>query len=122
MQFDEKYQDFFKKFLLVVENINENVCVIDFSVLCFVVFGCFGLFRFRYNGSERICMYLFYFSGLVMDSMGQIIVGDWMNICLDIVDKDGQFIRLFVGLILNILLVISIDDEENLWVGEFYIG
>lgn len=67
-------------------------------------------------------MYFFYFSGLVMDSMGQIIVGDWMNICLDIVDKDGQFIRLLVGLILNILLVISIDDEENLWVGEFYIG
>lgn len=67
-------------------------------------------------------MYLFYFSGLVMDSMGQIIVGDWMNICLDIVDKDGQFVRLLVGLILNILLVISIDDEENLWVGEFYIG
>lgn len=54
----------------MVENINENVCVIDFSVLCFVVFGCFGLFRFSYNGSERICMYLFYFSGLVMDSMG----------------------------------------------------
>lgn len=67
-------------------------------------------------------MYLFYFSGLVMDSMGQIIVGDCMNMCLDIVDKDGQFIRLLVGLILNILLVISIDDEENLWVGEFYIG
>lgn len=67
-------------------------------------------------------MYFFYFSGLVMDSMGQIIVGDWMNMCLDIVDKDGQFIRLLVGLILNILLVISIDDEENLWVGEFYIG
>lgn len=67
-------------------------------------------------------MYFFYFSGLVMDSMGQIIVGDWMNICLDIVDKDGQFVRLLVGLILNILLVISIDDEENLWVGEFYIG
>lgn len=122
MQFDEKHQDLFKKPSSVAENINENVCVIDSSAPCLVVLGRSGLFRFRYNGSERTRTYSFYPSGLATDSMGQIIVGDRMNTCLDIVDKDGQFVRSLAGSILNIPSAISIDDEENLWVGEFHTG
>lgn len=96
--------------------------MIDSSAPCLVVLSRSGLFRFRYNGSQRTRTYSFYPSGLATDSMGQIIVGDRMNTCLDIVDKDGQFVRSLAGSILNIPSAISIDDEENLWVGEFHTG
>lgn len=122
IQFDDKDQDLFKKPSAVAENRNGNICVVDSGALSLVVLHKSGSLRFRYTGSQRTRTYSFHPSGLATDSLGQIIVGDRMNTCLDIVDKDGQFIRSLAGTILNIPSAISIDDEENLWVGEFHTG
>lgn len=122
IQFDDKDQDLFKKPTSVAENVNENICVIDSSSQSLVVLNKGGLFRFKYNGSQKTHLHTFYPSGLATDNLGQIVVGDRMNTCLDIIDKDGQFIRSIAGSILNIPSAISVDDEENLWVGEFHTG
>ncbi|XP_048743673.2 uncharacterized protein LOC125657082 [Ostrea edulis] len=122
IQFDDKEQDLFKKPSSLAENANENICVIDSSAQSLVVLTKFGLFRFRYNGSQKTRTYSFQPSGLATDSIGQIIVGDRMNTCLDIIDRDGQFIRSIAGSLLNIPSAISIDDNENLWVSEFHTG
>jgi hypothetical protein len=122
IQYDDKEQDLFKKPSSLAENRNENICVIDSSALCLMVLSKTGLFRFKYNGSQKTRTYCFQPSGLATDSLGQIIVGDRMNTCLDIIDRDGQFIRSIGGSIINIPSAISIDDNENLWVSEFHTG
>lgn len=73
------------------ENINFDVCVVDFIVNVVVVVSQVGKFRF-------ICMYfgfffmfkgLFNFVGIVLDSYGWILILDGNNKFIYILDKEG---------------------------------
>jgi hypothetical protein len=49
--------------------------------------------------------------------MSQIIVTDWNNACLHILDQNGQFLTCVDNCGLDKPLGLSVDSEGRLWVG-----
>jgi hypothetical protein len=103
--------------LYVVENNNGDVCASDTNACTVVVVNKSGRFRFRYDGTPARREEPFYPVHIVTDSMSQIIVADYNNDCLHILDQNGQFLRCVDNCGLNYSYGLSVDSEGRLWVG-----
>ena len=122
IQFDDKGAKLFYRPTAVVENINDDICVINMGSKGLVVVDKAGRLRFTYDGTQASFPFFFSPTSLVTDSLGQILIADAMNSCLHILDENGILIRCIGRSILNIVSDLSIDENENLWVGELHSG
>ncbi|XP_062582460.1 uncharacterized protein LOC134244214 [Saccostrea cucullata] len=102
--------------LFVAENINEDVCASNCNDDSVTVVNKKGRFRYRYKGQHTMKKQ-FKPSTIVTDSVGSILMEDFGNECIHIIDQDGRFLcRLgFCGRL-------SIDKVGRLWVGEYGSG
>jgi hypothetical protein len=103
--------------LFVVENNNGDVCASDRNAKAVVVVNKSGRVRFRYDGTPARRKNAFYPKHIVTDSMSQIIVADYNNDCLHILDQNGQFLRCVDNCGLDYPNGLSVDSEGRLWVG-----
>lgn len=123
IQFDDQGRELFLKPQTIVENINENICVLNMGAKGLVVLDKFGKFRFSYDGSQANLPYFFRPTSVTSDYLGHLLITDAMNNCVHILDQDGQFLLGCVGRsMLNIAADLSLDENDNLWVGELHTG
>jgi hypothetical protein len=76
-----------------------------------------GRVRFRYDGTPARRKETFNPEHLITDSMSQIIVTDYNNACLHILNANGQFMRCLDNCGLDKPIGLSIDSLGRLWVG-----
>lgn len=117
---DEKGDLIFGKdkwMLFLVENRNEDICVSDYNADSVVAVDKAGRVRFRYNGSPAGGPEPFSPRQIVTDSLGQIIVADYNNVCIHILEQNGQFLKCLDKCGFHSLCGLSIDNMERLWVG-----
>ncbi|XP_061186406.1 uncharacterized protein LOC133194470 [Saccostrea echinata] len=106
--------------LLLSENTNGDICASDPNANIVTVLDKLGRVRFRYDGTPARMKEAFYPSQTVTYSMNQIIVADYNNGCLHILDENGQFLRCVYTCELNSPYGLSVDSEGRLWVGLCY--
>ncbi|XP_062614725.1 E3 ubiquitin-protein ligase TRIM71-like [Saccostrea cucullata] len=117
---DEHKNLIFKEGLLslpMAENNNGDICVSDRNADIVIVVDKTGRVRFRYDGTPARREKSFRPRQIVTDSMSQIIVIDYDNACLHILDQDGQFLRCVDNCGLDKPSDLSLDSEGRLWVG-----
>ena len=102
--------------LCMSENNNGDVCVSDLNVDTVVVVDKTGRIRFRYDGAPARREKSFDPRGIVTDALSQIIVTDYNNDCLHVLDQDGQFLRCVDDCGLEKPVRLSVDSEGRLWV------
>ncbi|XP_048740752.2 E3 ubiquitin-protein ligase TRIM9-like [Ostrea edulis] len=103
--------------LYVVENNNGDICASDNNADTVIVVDRSGRVRFRYDGTPARRKKSFNPKHIVTDSMSQIIVADYNNACLHILDQNGQFLRCVDNYGLDNPNGLSVDSEGRLWVG-----
>jgi sugar lactone lactonase YvrE len=103
--------------LCVVENNNGDVCAANANAKVVVVVNKSGRVRFRYDGTAARRKKSFNPGHIVTDSMSQIIVADYNNASLHILDQNGQFLRCVDNCGLVKPNGLSVDREGRLWVG-----
>nr|XP_022311986.1 tripartite motif-containing protein 3-like isoform X2 [Crassostrea virginica]XP_022311987.1 tripartite motif-containing protein 3-like isoform X2 [Crassostrea virginica]XP_022311988.1 tripartite motif-containing protein 3-like isoform X2 [Crassostrea virginica] len=103
--------------LFMSENNNGDVCVSDPNAGTVVVVDKTGRVRFRYDGTPASREKAFSPRGIVTDALNQIIVADYNNNCLHILDQNGQFLRCVDDCGLEHPFGLSVDSKGRLWVG-----
>lgn len=111
-----KYQIF------LTENINGDICASDRNSKAVISVDKLGKVRFRYNGKTSGIKKTFIPKQIASDSIGQVIVADYKNDCLHIMDQNGQFMRLVDNKGLERPTGLSLDKEGRLWVTLYYTG
>jgi hypothetical protein len=101
----------------VVENNNGDICASDNNAKMVVAVDKSGRVRFRYDGTPAGRKKTFSPEHLITDSMSQIIVADYNNACLHILNANGQFVRCLDNCGLDKPIGLSIDSVGRLWVG-----
>ncbi|XP_062583855.1 uncharacterized protein LOC134245599 [Saccostrea cucullata] len=118
---DEQGNQIFKNgrfSLFLVENVNGDICVSDPNAKILLVLDKRGRVKFRYDGTPAARQKkLFNPTQIATDSMRQIIVIDFNNSCLHILDQNGQFLRCVDNCGLCKPIGLSVDIEGRLWVG-----
>jgi DNA-binding beta-propeller fold protein YncE len=103
--------------LFVEENNNGDVCTSDINSQTVVVVDRSGRVRFRYDGAPAGRKESFSPVQIVTDAAGRIIVADYSNDCLHVLDPDGQFLLCVDNCGLDKPFGLSIDTTGRLWVG-----
>ncbi|XP_062573522.1 uncharacterized protein LOC134235407 [Saccostrea cucullata] len=122
IQFDDQGELLFFIPQAIVENRNEDICVVNGGAKGLVVVNKSGTLRFIYSGNQISQTFFFKPTSVVTDSFGQILVTDAMNSCVHILDEDGAFLRCLGQSMMNIPSDLDIDKNENLWIGEYHSG
>ena len=103
-------------FLMITENSKGDICVSDRNAETVTVVDRTGRVRFRYDGTTAGIKKSFGPTGIVTDSLSQIIVSDYNNDCLHILDQNGKFLKCVDNCGLHKPWGLSVDSEGRLWV------
>lgn len=104
------------------ENNNGDVCASDMNAGVLIAIDMEGRVRFRYDGTPVRKRDQFSPRNIVTDSLSQIIVTDYNNSCLHILDQNGQFLKCLECHGLNKINALSLDKDGRLWAGLFESG
>ncbi|XP_034327527.2 tripartite motif-containing protein 2-like [Magallana gigas] len=117
IQFNDKGQSLFSSggILCCCENQNLDICVSDCDAYLVVVVNQGGELRFMYTGSPSTTKQSFSPRGITGDSQSQILIADFNNNCIHILDQDGQFLCGLQG-----PWGLCVDTRDNLFVAECY--
>nr|XP_034306140.1 uncharacterized protein LOC117682518 isoform X1 [Crassostrea gigas] len=117
IQRDNKGQTLYGKPHYITENINGDVCVSDYNKHAVVVVDKSGQRRFSYTGQgSGLNPY-----GICTDVLGHILVCNDKSKTVHLLDQDGQFLSLLLTPQQGekCPLAVCVDDENNLWVGQY---
>ncbi|XP_078309516.1 uncharacterized protein LOC144617924 [Crassostrea virginica] len=103
--------------IYMTQNNNEDICVSDTNAKSVVVVDKMERVRFRYYGTQPKRREPFSPKGLAADSLCQIIVSDYNNDCLHILNINGQILRCLDDCGLLKPCPVSLDSQGRLWVG-----
>ena len=103
----------------LAENRNGDICVADSDANAVVVVNEDGNLRFRYTSHFSIDMGAFTPRAITTDSQANILTTDWVNHCVHIIDRDGQFLRFIDNCNLQRPYGLCVDSTDNLFVAEW---
>ena len=103
--------------LYMSENNNGDICVSDSNARSVVVVDQTGKVRFRYDGVPARRKSPFDPKDIVTDAYNQIILTDYSNNCLHILNQNGQFLKCVHGCGIENPKGLSLDSKGRLWVG-----
>jgi DNA-binding beta-propeller fold protein YncE len=113
----------FRNALFVAENRNFDVCVSDEGKHSVVVLDKLGKVQFVYKGNIKIGRYQnFNPRGIATDSQCNILISDYMNYTIHIIDQHGQFLSYLLPKKVKFPLGLSVDENDKVWVGEYSNG
>ncbi|XP_062580152.1 uncharacterized protein LOC134242136 [Saccostrea cucullata] len=122
LQYDYQYQPLFKKAVYAVENGNGDICVADWDKKAVTVVDKFGIFRFSYTGNKSSKEDI-NGGSLTTDNMHHIIITDFQNDKIHMLDRDGRFLRYIIpdqGI--ETPRAVRVVREGELMVGECITG
>ncbi|XP_062612570.1 uncharacterized protein LOC134274312 [Saccostrea cucullata] len=100
----------------VVENNNGDICASDLNANTVIVMNRRGRVRFRYDGTPARRIRQFKPAHIAVDSLSQIIINDFNNGCLQILNLNGQFLRCIADFGLQYPVRLNVDREGRLWI------
>ena len=117
IQRDNQGQELYSDPRYIAENINGDICTSDYNKRAVVVVNKSGQHRFSYKGrgSEFLPW------GICTDVLGHILVCDKDNKSVHLLDQDGRFLSIILSAQQGIKdpRGLCVDDENNLYVGQF---
>lgn len=106
----------------ICENRNLDIFVADLNARALVVVNHAGKHRFTYKGGshQKRLKLLRPFTphGLTTDSQSRILIADYWNNRIDVIDQDGQFIRCIDNLYIRNPCALCVDRRDSLFVVE----
>lgn len=106
----------------ISENRNQDICVTDSAACAVVVVNQSGEFRFSYRGSLSKSKNSFKPYGITTDSWSRILITDFNNNSVHIIDQDGQFLRQIELWDLRGPWGLDVDSKDNLFLAEYFTG
>ena len=100
------------------ENKNLYICVADYHARVVVVSATVKL-RVRHTGPLPVTGNLFKPWDITTNSENTILITDFDNQRIHILDQDGRFLRYIDSCCLHIPMGLCVDSEDNLLVAEF---
>ncbi|XP_065938069.1 tripartite motif-containing protein 3 [Magallana gigas] len=126
IQFDDEGTPLYsgnEKIKYITENRNHDICVADCEAGAVVVVNQDGKLRWRYTGHPPVTKNEpFEPWGITADSQSHILTADRDNHCIHILDQNGQFLRYIDNCDLKDPYGLCVDNNDNLFVCEFYKG
>lgn len=125
IQYDKNRKPLFSsgyKCVFLAENKNGDICASDTNSNSLVVVDKMGDFRFQYHCDPALRRKPFVPDQIVTDSLCQIIVTDYVNSCLHIFHRDGQYLRCASHPDIDLPTALTIDKDDRLWVGLYVSG
>lgn len=123
MQFDENNQQIFENgyssTLRITENINGDFCYVDYNANEVIIISPQGNVKSTYachnvpTGGKTFGPH-----SITTDRQGHILVSDFKNACIHILNMDGRFLSAIECGGSSRPLGVSVDSEDRLWVVE----
>nr|XP_022340416.1 uncharacterized protein LOC111135024 [Crassostrea virginica] len=116
IQRDNQGQKLYSDPHYITENINRDICTSDYNKRAVVVVNKSGQHRFSYTGKASMIRPY----GICSDVLGHILVCDYSNETVHLLDQDGGFLCVILSPQQGIEYPrgVCVDDENNLYVGE----
>lgn len=123
IQFDDKGRALYSSSRLthpkyITENGNRDICVSDCWAGAVIVVSQVGVLRFKYTGDLSTTKGSFDPHGIAADSQSRILISDFTNKRIHILDQDGRFLRYIENCNLRSPRGICVNTKDELFVAE----
>ncbi|XP_061176127.1 uncharacterized protein LOC133185084 [Saccostrea echinata] len=106
--------------LFICENTNFDICISDWDKNSVEVVDSDGEFIFSYEGNRALTKYKDKFNprGLACDSLSHILITDFLNNLVHIIDHNGHFLRFIDNCNLHCPQDVSVSRDNKLYLVE----
>ena len=103
------------------ENRNWDICVSNYVACAVAVVNAAGQLRFRYTRFPSFPQ-IFYPFGITTDSQANILIADFDDNCIHIIDQNDKLLHYIYRCGLQDPWGLSVDSKDNLLVTEWVTG
>nr|XP_022307923.1 uncharacterized protein LOC111113924 [Crassostrea virginica] len=89
IQYDSQCQPLYQEAWYIAENVNGDIIVTNYTKGIVTTVDRHGIFRYSYSGSDSS----FHPLGMGTDSTGHVLIADYHNDKIHMLDRDGRFLR-----------------------------